>query len=77
MTAVLAGPDHLRVDIRNQGSGAQPLVLLPGIGASLDLYEGFRTAFGRRETVGIDPPGVGGSAVPRRPMTMAATPMPA
>ncbi|MEZ5264083.1 MAG: hypothetical protein R2755_20435 [Acidimicrobiales bacterium] len=67
MTAVLAGPDHLRVDIRNQGSGAQPLVLLPGIGASLDLYEGFRTAFGRRETVGIDPPAWAARPFPAAP----------
>jgi pimeloyl-ACP methyl ester carboxylesterase len=46
-------------------------VLLPGIGASLDLYEGFRTAIGDRETVGIDPPGSGGSPLARRPMNMA------
>lgn len=71
MTSVLAGPDHLRVDVRNQGSGEHPLVLLPGIGASLDLYEGFRTALGKRETVGIDPPGVGGSPMPNKPLTMA------
>jgi pimeloyl-ACP methyl ester carboxylesterase len=64
--------EQLRVDIRKRGvGGGLPLVLLPGIGASLDLYEGFRTAVGERETVGIDPPGSGGSPVARWPMNMA------
>lgn len=72
MPTLLGGTHHLRVDVRNHGSDVgPPLVLLPGIGASLDLYEGFRTALGERETVGIDPPGVGGSPVSPCPMTMA------
>lgn len=73
MPTVLAKSLPLRVDVRKRGaSNGPPLVMLPGIGASLDLYEGFRTALGDRETVGIDPPGVGGSPVSPRPMSMAA-----
>lgn len=72
MSSVRSSSQHVRIDVRNHGSDVgPPLVLLPGIGASLDLYEGFRTALGDRETVGIDPPGVGGSPVSTRPMTMA------
>lgn len=72
MARLPVDPTHLRIDVRNRGAHQDPpLVLLPGIGASLDLYEGFRTALGDRQTVGIDPPGVGGSPVSAKPMTMA------
>ncbi len=71
-TAAPAKAASLRVDIRKSASSAKPpLVLLPGIGASLDLYEGFRSAMTDRTTVGIDPPGVGGSPVSVTPLTMA------
>jgi len=66
-------PSRLRVDIRGTATDDRlPLVLLPGIGASLDLYEDFRAAVGDRVTVAIDPPGAGGSPASDRPMSMAA-----
>jgi len=73
MATITVDPTRLRVDIRRGAPSEHlPLVLLPGIGASLDLYEDFRTALGDRTTVGIDPPGVGGSPTSVRPMSMAA-----
>ncbi|MFN0026346.1 MAG: alpha/beta fold hydrolase [Acidimicrobiales bacterium] len=64
---------QLRIDVRNHPgeTGRLPLVLLPGIGASLDLYEDFRAALPGRPSVGLDPPGVGGSPLGRYPSTMS------
>lgn len=73
MASTTVDPSRLRVDLRgSDATGHLPLVLLPGIGASLDLYEDFRTALGDRPTVGIDPPGVGASPTSLAPMSMAA-----
>jgi len=46
-----------------------PLLLIPGIGAPLELWEGFRQRLGR-ETIAFDAPGTGGSSTPLRPRTM-------
>ncbi len=67
------GVSRLRIDIRNHPGESEhlPLVLLPGIGASLDLYEDFRAALFGRPSVGLDPPGVGGSPPGWYPTSMA------
>lgn len=67
------GVSRLRIDVRNHPTetGHLPLVLLPGIGASLDLYEDFRASLPGRPSIGLDPPGVGGSPRGRYPTTMA------
>lgn len=67
------GVSQLRIDVRNHPGKTDhlPLVLLPGIGASLDLYEDFRASLHDRPSVGLDPPGVGGSPRGNYPSTMA------
>ena len=49
---------------------APPLLLCNGLGASLELWEPFRTALGGWPTIAFDAPGVGASDVPRCPPTM-------
>ena len=51
---------------------APPLLLCNGLGASLELWEPFRTALGGWPTIAFDAPGVGASDVPRCPKTMGA-----
>jgi poly(3-hydroxyalkanoate) depolymerase len=55
----------LRVGIR-PGNGP-PLVMFNGIGASFELLAPFTEALGDLETIVFDAPGVGGSALPRKP----------
>ena len=55
---------RLRFSIHGRG---RPLLLLNGIGASLELLEPLRRAFGEVETIAIDVPGTGGSAPLRFP----------
>jgi poly(3-hydroxyalkanoate) depolymerase len=49
---------RLRVSIEGRG---RPLLLLNGIGASLELLEPFRRELRESETIAIDAPGTGGS----------------
>jgi len=56
---------RLRVSIRGTGP---PLLLLNGIGASLELLEGFRQAIRGHETIALDVPGVGLSDTAVLPM---------
>ncbi|MDH4145964.1 MAG: alpha/beta fold hydrolase [Acidimicrobiia bacterium] len=62
----------LRVEQRRPDDArGVPLLLIPGIGAPLDLFEPFCTALGARATISFDPPGVGESSTPALPRTMA------
>ena len=59
---------RIRVSIEGPSS-SHPLLLIPGIGAPLELWKSFRRELGR-ETVAFDAPGTGGSSTPGRPHTM-------
>src|SRR5262249_6435627 len=59
--------DGLRLRVSIRGSGP-PLLLLNGIGASLELLEQFRQAIHGHETIALDLPGVGLSQTSVLPM---------
>ena len=71
--SVTVGGQLLRVAIRsgpNEAGGAPrlPLLLINGIGASLELLEPFVSKLDPAvEVIRFDPPGVGGSPLPSRP----------
>jgi poly(3-hydroxyalkanoate) depolymerase len=56
---------RLRISI--QGTG-RPLLLFNGIGASLELLQPFRAALRATETIAVDMPGSGGSAMTALPL---------
>jgi poly(3-hydroxyalkanoate) depolymerase len=62
--------DGIRLRVSIEGHG-RPLLLLNGIGASLELLEPFRRALHATETIAVDMPGAGGSATPLLPRSMA------
>ena len=57
---------------RRSGSAGPPLLMLHGIGGSLDSWSPLLTALVGREIVMLDSPGAGRSAVPRGPLRMPA-----
>jgi poly(3-hydroxyalkanoate) depolymerase len=61
----------VRTCVRGEGS---PLLLLTGIGASLEMWEPFEQALEGLpiQTISIDLPGTGGSPPPSKPMRMPA-----
>jgi len=61
---VEVGGLRLRVSIHGRG---RPLLLLNGLGASLELLEPFRQALSATETIAIDVPGAGRSEATRLP----------
>jgi poly(3-hydroxyalkanoate) depolymerase len=76
----VASIDHERIErVRVDGltirvsiagpTTANPLLLINGIGASLELWQGLRERLDV-ETIAFDAPGTGGSPAPRRPRTM-------
>ncbi len=75
--SVTIGDQQLRVGIRpGRSEPGQPprcpLLLLNGIGANLEAFEPFVAALDPAvEVIRFDPPGVGGSAQPRRPYRFA------
>jgi len=60
---------RLRVSIEGAGCG-RPLLLLNGIGASLELFAPFRARLEGIETIAVDIPGTGGSAATVLPMRL-------
>jgi len=58
--------DGLRLRVSVQGHG-RPLLLLNGIGASLELFQPFVARLRGVEAIAVDLPGTGGSATPRWP----------
>jgi poly(3-hydroxyoctanoate) depolymerase len=59
--------ERLRVSIEGRG---RPLLLLNGIGASLELLAPFRRALRAIETIAVDLPGAGSSATPILPRSL-------
>ena len=68
MRAIAVGDQQLRVAVRAGDGTRTPLVLANGIGASLELLQPFVDHLDPSiEVVRFDPPGVGGSPLPRVP----------
>ena len=57
----------LRVAVEGRG---QPLLLISGLGASLDVWEPLREILPGFQTIAFDIPGVGESPFPARPLTI-------
>ena len=68
-TAQIVMVDGLRLRVRVQGSGP-PLLLVMGLGGSIELWNPLVDAVRGRETIAYDAPGTGESDVPRRPLRM-------
>jgi poly(3-hydroxyalkanoate) depolymerase len=62
--------DGIRLRVRRRGHGP-PLLLINGLGATLEMWQPFADQLTRREIVSFDLPGVGGSELARRPFRMA------
>ena len=60
----------LRLRIASHGSGP-PLLLITGIGASLDMWKPIEALLPGRELIAFDAPGVGGSQRPRLPRRLS------
>jgi poly(3-hydroxyalkanoate) depolymerase len=72
LRTVTVGGRILRVAVRPGDGTLAPLLLMNGIGASLEVLEPFVDALDpRREVIRFDVPGVGGSPRPVVPYTMA------
>jgi poly(3-hydroxyalkanoate) depolymerase len=69
-----AGGQKVRVNVRaGSPDGRRPLVLVNGIGASLELFDPLVAALDPdREVIRFDVPGIGGSPLPWAPLPMAA-----
>jgi len=59
--------DGLRIRVSERGRGPRPLLLVPGIGTSLEIWPPLRDALGDLRTVAFDPPGTGLSSLPAFP----------
>ena len=69
--SVTVGGRTLRVSVRPGDGSVPPLILLNGIGASLEVLQPFVDELDpRREVIRFDVPGVGGSPRPVMPYTM-------
>lgn len=66
------GPHRLRTSATGDLASQRPLLLINGIGATMDLFEPVREALGDRPTIAFDAPGVGGSTTPLVPLPMGA-----
>lgn len=60
----------LRIRVADRGRGPRPLLLVPGIGTSLEIWEPLLEALGDVRTLAFDPPGAGMSSVPRLPLRL-------
>src|SRR6266542_1940594 len=70
---VVVGGQHLRVAVRPGDPTRPPLLLVNGIGASLELLQPFVDALDPSiEVLRFDVPGVGGSPLPRAPYRLPA-----
>jgi pimeloyl-ACP methyl ester carboxylesterase len=66
--ALRVGHHTLRCSVA--GTHGVPLLLVNGMGASLELWKPFRDALGDARSVAYDAPGTGGSSTPWRPVSM-------
>jgi poly(3-hydroxyalkanoate) depolymerase len=72
LRTVTVGGRTLRVSVRPGDGTLTPLLLMNGIGASLEVLQPFVDALDpRREVIRFDVPGIGGSPRPVMPYTMA------
>lgn len=62
------GGQQVRVSVRGVGSGP-PLLLMNGVGGSLNLWDTLRSTMHRR-TIAFDAPGTGGSNTPLVPLSI-------
>jgi pimeloyl-ACP methyl ester carboxylesterase len=69
MTTQTVRVGRLRVRVHRQGQG-RPLLLVNGLGASLEMWSPLRPHLPNREIVSFDLPGSGGSSVPWLPRRM-------
>jgi len=60
----------LRIRVGERGRGGRPLLLVPGIGTSLDIWPPLLDALGDLRTLAFDPPGAGLSPAPALPLRM-------
>lgn len=60
----------LRIRVGDRGRGARPLLLVPGIGTSLEIWPPLLEALGDQRTLAFDPPGTGMSSRPGRPLRL-------
>jgi poly(3-hydroxyoctanoate) depolymerase len=67
---ISVGGLSLRVDRRGDG---HPLVLINGLGASLEMWSPLRPHLPPGEVISFDLPGAGGSSVPRVPLRIRGT----
>jgi poly(3-hydroxyalkanoate) depolymerase len=65
----IAAVGALRLRVRRTGSGP-PLLLINGLGGTLEMWEPLVQRLEGREVICFDLPGAGGSAMARRPMRM-------
>ena len=57
----------LRIRVSERGRGVRPLLLVPGIGTSLEIWPPLLDALGDLRTLAFDPPGTGLSSLPALP----------
>jgi poly(3-hydroxyoctanoate) depolymerase len=62
--------EGLRIRVSERGRGGRPLLLVPGIGTSLEVWEPLLDALGDARTLAFDPPGAGMSSVSRLPLRL-------
>jgi len=62
--------DGIRLRVRVRGSGP-PLLLVMGLGGSIELWDPLVEAIEGRETIAYDAPGTGESELPGRPLSMS------
>jgi len=60
----------LRIRVSDRGRGARPLLLVPGIGTSLEIWPPLLEALGSQRTLAFDPPGTGMSSLPELPLRL-------
>jgi len=60
----------LRIRVSERGRGGRPLLLVPGIGTSLEIWPPLLDALGGLRTLAFDPPGAGLSSVPALPLRL-------
>ena len=69
VTIVLPTLGRLRLRVSRQGEG-EPVLLIMGLGGGLDMWQPLIDELDGVETIAVDPPGVGRSTTPYRPLSM-------